>query len=354
MSNLDDGLQPVGPRDMLRVKGGGVIVVPRAIGGGYTGYVPLKSRIHRPPGYVTPRPKQATVFSPEKSPLNDVALVAGVIESSRALPAPHAAFKAPVMRRKTKAPAPAELAPEVVEIKPASPAKHLMILRPAYKLTDELVSYVSMALFDKQTMGYEVRRGDAVIFHSRNILADIFMKSTYEWSLWWDDDMIPSVGNPAWTKSNIPGVPKEFPDNFLSINPISRLLQHNKTIIGGLYFGRNGNHSPICQRTTDDASRFRKAPENAIMARKWVGTGFLLVHRSVYTSIQEKFPELAPVKTAVNQWERVWDYFRPTEQQAEDVSFCHRALECGHQPYVDLGNIVSHLGNHAYGPWDQK
>jgi hypothetical protein len=364
-----DGLGPEGPALVMKTKNGSIVPIPRQVGGGY---VPLANRIHRPPGYVPPKPKQASVVvepTPTPAPVQQVIEPVQQISSTQRSTVIKPKFQVPVMRKTKEVKAleptcPVETIVETPEMDFSDckveenlpvvqdTAKQVMILRPAYKMTDELVSYVTMALYDKSSMKFEVRRNDAVIFHSRNMLADIFMKSGYEWSLWWDDDMIPSVGNAAWSKANIPAIPKSYPDNYLNLNPIKRLLQHNKSIIGGLYFGRTGRHGAICQRTAEDNQIFQQVPDNSILARKWVGTGFLLVHRSVYESIQAQFPELAP-KDSPNHWEKVWDYFRPSEQQAEDVSFCQRALECGHQPYVDLGNVVFHLGNYAYGPWNQ-
>lgn len=240
------------------------------------------------------------------------------------------------------------------EVKQNQEEGSVMVLRPSYKLTDELVSYVTIKLFSKTTMEYEIVKGDAVIFHARNILADKFMQSGCEWSLWWDDDMIPTTGNTVWMKKHIPGLPANYPDNFLLQNPINRLLNHGKSIVGGLYFGRMGRHNAICQRTTDDPKDlFANCPKDVLVPREWVGTGFLLVHRSVYEAIQQSFPDLKPNLNSRNHWERVWNYFAPTDQQAEDVSFCKRALAAGHQPYVDLGNVIFHLGTTVYGPWSQ-
>jgi len=33
----------------------------------------------------------------------------------------------------------------------------------------------------------------------------------------------------------------------------------------------------------------------------------------------------------------------------EDVIFCHRARQAGHQPYVDLDCVAGHCGSHVYG-----
>jgi hypothetical protein len=230
--------------------------------------------------------------------------------------------------------------------------KDVLICQPMYKVVDPLVCFVKTILFDKETMGYATQMGDAMIVHTRNHLADVFMRSKSEWLLFWDDDMIPPCGRPDWSKAYVPGMPKDYPESFLKINPIARLKSHGKTVIGGLYFGRRSPHGPICSKTPETLDAISKAPCEEIIPVDWVGTGFLLIHRSVFEAIQKNFPELSP-KHSHNAWERIWDYFHADVQGAEDVSFCARAKQSGHQPYVDLSTVIFHLGTAAYGPWSQ-
>lgn len=268
--------------------------------------------------------------------------------------------KVKMLSETKKTPAPAPTAPSPAPKSPietiedfGGPRKKLMILRPTYKLVDDLVLHATLATFDRSAMAYDRQGGDAMIYHSRNLLADRFMASGYEWALWWDDDIIPPIGNANWSYSHVPGIPASYPVSFLNINPIPRLLSHGKTIIGGLYYGRKAPFLPICDRS-GEITALGKAPVDTIVPRNWVGTGFLLVHRTVFEDIQKKFPELAPKTGVVDVWEKVWGYFHPSEMQAEDVSFCLRAKAAGHQPFVDCGVVCAHLGSAAYGPWSRK
>lgn len=240
------------------------------------------------------------------------------------------------------------------DLEEAEPIKDVMILRPVLRDVHSLVHHATLAVFDKGTMGYDAQTGDAVISHSRNMLADRFMESNYEWALWWDDDVVPPIGNAAWSKTNLQSMPTSYPDKFLNINPIRRLQTHGKTIIGGLYFGRKRPWTPICERKTDTVSAFKNVPRAEIRPVGWVGTGFLLVHRSVFEDMRERFKGLAPKSGAVNPYEKVWDFFKPDRDQAEDVSFCKRAAECGHQPYVDLSVVCAHVGDYCFGPWNNQ
>lgn len=240
------------------------------------------------------------------------------------------------------------------DLEEAEPIKDVMILRPVLRDVHSLVHHATLAVFDKNTMGYDAQTGDAIIAHSRNLLADRFMKSDYEWALWWDDDVVPPIGNAAWSKQNIQSMPGGYPDKFLNINPVRRLQSHGKTIIGGLYFGRKRPWAAICERTTQTVGQFANVPRVEIRPVGWVGTGFLLVHRSVFEDVMTRFKGLAPKAGAVNPYEKVWDFFKPDRDQAEDVSFCQRAKECGHQPYVDLSVVCTHVGDYCFGPWNNQ
>lgn len=239
------------------------------------------------------------------------------------------------------------------KLKVAVPSKNVMILRPILREVDALVHHATLALFDRESMTYDAVAGDSMVYHSRNILADRFMKSDKEWALWWDDDVIPPIGNEGWSRTQVPKFDKSFPSEFLNIDPIRRLQSHGKTIVGGLYFGRKYPYTAICERTTLTKNDFKKVPRAELKPVGWVGTGFLLVHRSVFESIQKKFPELSPKEGAVNPYEAVWQYFAPNGHAGEDVAFGARALAAGHQSFVDLSVVCGHVGSYVYGPWDQ-
>jgi hypothetical protein len=84
---------------------------------------------------------------------------------------------------------------------------------------------------------------------------------------------------------------------------------------------------------------------------KWVATGAMLVHRDVYTAIKtnETFADLR-----MNAKDMSFDYFRPENNSGEDVIFCERAAASGHQPHVDLGIPMLHVGYACYGAHNTK
>lgn len=262
--------------------------------------------------------------------------------------------------------------------------KQVCLLLPWYKSTSPMTALSLMAMLDRSKMGIIMAFGDAFISHTRNRLATDFLKSGIEWSFWADDDMIFPMGNAEWfnkvTHLNLP--PK-----FAGEHTINRLLSHKKTLVGGLYFGRTLEGKPMfCEGATSKmtASEIRAiAPTDKLLPTRWAATGCLLVHKSVYTDISKNFPALehswfSPSEhDLVAQSRKIVEILRDqsisaekkveaaTEQMkvalqktknwsalgtGEDVIFCLRAGQSGHQPHVDLGVVCGHIGHSVYGP----
>ena len=86
--------------------------------------------------------------------------------------------------------------------------------------------------------------------------------------------------------------------------------------------------------------------DDALVPVDWVAGGCVLVHRQVFVDIRKKFGD----SLKINAPDYDYDYFRELDaERGEDVSFCIRAKESGHQPHVDLGIPVYHVGYKIYG-----
>ncbi len=256
--------------------------------------------------------------------------------------------------------------------------RELCLLLPQYKSTHPLTLFSLMAVWDRRRMMAAMHFNDALIVHSRNSLATKFVNETKcEWSLWVDDDMVIPTGNTDWMEK-VAGV--QQPAGVAPQNGVDMLLSRKKTIIGGLYFTRalRGEGSPCFAqafRNKEAAGRVRKRQQGwtGPVATDWVGTGFLLVHRSVYVDIQTKYPHLAPEAPG-----KPWRFFSPSNDRnaetlrrlaaakpeelegimagwkenagnanafsGEDVVFCRRAKSVGHQPWVDTDCLCGHVG----------
>lgn len=221
--------------------------------------------------------------------------------------------------------------------------------------------------------------GDAFIVHSRNKLADGFLRTGIEWCLTIDDDMVVPFGN-AKLFNSFTGF--RMHERFAGLNVVDRLLSHGKTLVGGLYFGR-WRHGKGMYGEGGDSNELRYAksgPHDVCKPTRWVGTGCMLIHRTVFLDIEKNFPHLARGQDGRGgQWFTSSEHdlraaFESVREQpdtvqamktiaaaadkgkrhssmgmGEDVQFCIRATQSGHQPHVDLGCMCGHIGSYCYG-----
>lgn len=257
-------------------------------------------------------------------------------------------------------------------------------LLPWYKATNPLTSFSVQANWNVKEAGAAMSFNDAMIQHSRNRLVDRFLAApeNFEWALFVDDDMVLPTGDPAWFRAMTNLRPGRWEGKLLD-----GLLRHGKTVVGALYMGRDPRGGGKAMFAGGDESALlkaiRKGDASGLQQVRWVGTGCLLVHRSVFTDIRTKFPHLRP-KDKVHPWH----YFTPmadsvvselervlaadpkaesitmprdlvesalrnsltSAHAGEDVVFCLRAGEAGHPVHVDLDVVCGHLGVQAWGP----
>ena len=213
-----------------------------------------------------------------------------------------------------------------------------------YKTSNPVTTMVLTALaldFGKDKIRFDLVMGDSAIFHSRNKIAHKFLQTDAKWLFLLDDDMIPSIGRAAWYRSWVPDA-RGASEQALSRGVLHRLIGAGKTLVGAASFGRQEGGKLCCsdQSLASDA----RAYTDKVVPVDWIGTGCLLIHRKVFESIQEKYPELAS-----SDPEMPFDYFLPLGNgHGEDVSFCKRAKAAGHQTYIDLGIPVKHVGYKTY------
>jgi hypothetical protein len=264
--------------------------------------------------------------------------------------------------------------------------KQVMLCLPFYKTTNPRTLFALMTLFDKRRMALSLDFGDAFVAHSRNKLADQFLRSGMEWCLMCDDDNVPPFGNAAlynqFTGFNLPPM-------FAGLHGIDRLLSHGKTLVGGLYRGRWPHSKSIFAEGVQLEKYVNDGPRDELRPTQWVGFGWVLIHRSVFLDIEKKFPRLArkpdgtgsnfftssehdlveAVTLAIQELDRGLDFGLARELLengltisqrmsnlgcGEDVQFCRRAAQAGHQCFVDLGLVVGHLGEMMYVPGKTK
>lgn len=264
--------------------------------------------------------------------------------------------------------------------------KKVAFLLPWYRSANPFTAMSVIGLFDRASCRCMMAHGDAFISHTRNRLGQLLMKSDCEWGLMVDDDMVLPWGRAEWFKEAT-GFTK-LPDANAGLHTVARLLSHGKTLVGGLYVGKNPRDiRPMfaegCSTKEGQQAINGGTWKNQCQATKWVATGCLLIHRSVFEDISKKYPHLnggwfspsehdlvAGVADALkilqdrsaSADQRVFDALQrlaTCHAQAsavsklgtgEDVIFSLRAAACGHVPHVDTGLILGHVGSFTYGP----
>lgn len=261
----------------------------------------------------------------------------------------------------------------------------VMIALPWGKMTNPMTAFCAAQLMDRRRTTTALNFGDAFVAHSRNSIADVFLKSTSEYMLMLDDDMIVPFGHAGWFNAHTGW---NLPEQFAGMNTIDRLLSHGKTLVGALYFGRYGKGNPVYNEGPREREHIlATTPRDEIKPTRWIGTGALMIHRSVFEDIEKAFPRLSRgpdgkggqyftssehnamgaidntlkmLASGAMTGEKALQAFQMLSSAAadaransmlglgEDVQFCTRAKAAGHQPYVDLGLLAGHLGTICY------
>lgn len=264
--------------------------------------------------------------------------------------------------------------------------KKVLIGLPWQKVTNPLTSFCVNRLLDTRRCAFTMNHGDAFVAHTRNIIGDVFLRSKHEWLLTIDDDMFVPIGDAATLRSFTGW---NLPEPFASFHALDRLMSSGKTLVGALYFGRQSvNSPPVYNEGTaskDEAVYARKGPHDVVKPTRWVGTGCMLIHRTVFEDIEKKFPILARKDGSGGNWftsteaslrestQKIRDALladltpngaykaadslnqavaRANAENSlgsgEDVSFCLRAAAAGHVPHVDMGLRCGHFGTFCY------
>jgi hypothetical protein len=264
--------------------------------------------------------------------------------------------------------------------------KKILISSPWHKSACPLTAFCVAQLVDRRRTATLMNFGDAFVAHSRNRLADEFLKSSCEWLLTIDDDMIVPFGNARWFQAY---TGFNFPEKFLAWNAIDRLISHGKTLVGALYFGKHDKSPAMYNESSNpqELAYAKLAPYDLIKPTRWVATGCMLIHRQVFEDIEKRFPALArdgggkggnwftsteasliqrvtlardfltrgpmTAEKGMKVLELLEDAIHEAKNEntlgvGEDVSFCLRASAAGHQPYVDMGLRCGHLGMKVY------
>lgn len=282
-----------------------------------------------------------------------------------------------------------------VALQPANwEGRKVCLLLPWYKSTHPVTAFSVMGLFERGKTACLMNAGDAFVAHVRNSLTRQFLDTGIEWALMIDDDMVVPWGNSSWF-NRMSGL--NLPDKFSGVHAINRLLSHGKNLVGALYYGRQRGGKPMYAEGFSNPGEFemllKHAPMDQVKTTAWVGTGCMLVNRQVFLDIELTFPHLARRPESRSTLDQNGHWFTSSEHElvlacntalsllaategsdtakvataervlresmikstrnsqlgmGEDVQFCIRAAQAGHQPHVDLGVMCGHLGSMSF------
>jgi hypothetical protein len=233
--------------------------------------------------------------------------------------------------------------------------RNLQILLPVYRTVSPETHYTLFANYAKygaEKIGLHML-SRTLIHEARNMLVDRFLKTDAEWCLFIDDDMVLPFGNAGAFAAKYGDA---IPQKLAGVHAISRIMSWRSEykIVGGLYYGRGKVGRAQCaDGFRDDVSNIELhdvTKLGEIKESRWVATGFMRIHRSVFAAIKEKaaeeWPNILPSKE-----DRPVGYFTPEKVGVgEDVTFCLRAAHVGIKSYVDTGLVLLHTGECHYGP----
>jgi hypothetical protein len=185
------------------------------------------------------------------------------------------------------------------------------------------------------------------IVRARNRLLYRILDMEFSHILWWDEDVAPG-----------PAV----------ASIVNAMIAADKSIIGAAYPRKNlKGQIPIMHMAAT-----LPEPENDCVPVAAMPAGFLLTRRDVLDHMMAHYDAAdwyidvltdGSFRRSVGLFDLRHSYSKPAgfagewrERLSEDFSFCLRALECGIQPfmYVGQGTPLGHIGSHKFVARDVK
>jgi hypothetical protein len=189
-----------------------------------------------------------------------------------------------------------------------------------------------LALRELEHRGYVVRRvfGISAIDQARNEMASDALRDGFDETLWIDSDI------------------SFEPDD------VERLRQHDCDVVCAIY-PQKAKRALSCH-ALPSASEFRFGTKGGLVEVLYAATGFLLVRRGVYLTVQKQL-QLPLCNERFGK--SLVPYFQPTILQeadgywylAEDFAFCDRVRRCGFSIYADTRIRLQHIGKYGYS-WE--
>ena len=192
----------------------------------------------------------------------------------------------------------------------------------------------SMALLQREldkrrlTFTYGAVSGDALISRSRSIVASAFLRS--------DADVLLTIDSDIWFR----------PQDAIALCEKAMGLN----IVAALYMTRSLQTQPAIM-LADDAVTF--AADQQPVKAQFLSTGFMAVHRSVFSKLSETLPHCHQGWNDRGQDTSFQPFYMPYTipwegdghvYLSEDWAFCQRAKDAGFDLWLDPSIRLGHMG----------
>lgn len=128
---------------------------------------------------------------------------------------------------------------------------------------------------------------------------------------------------------------------------VDHLVEQDKDIIGGMYFGRMHPKTMAFHRKGKEVTNVDPSKESGIFEVDFLGTGFMLININVFKKL------MPPFFTFTYHPE---DYGLPKtnmlQPKGEDIFFCLTAKKAGFKIWLDTTFELGHVGSHIYRKHD--
>lgn len=231
------------------------------------------------------------------------------------------------------------------------PKMGLMIATPSHDGNCALSYALGLAdmaaFFTQHGIYFECARvvGSSLIPHARNTLVDMFLKSRCQKLLFIDSDQ---------------GFDK---------NAVIHLFQSNKRIIAGITphkrFPTNFNFEPLekdhhyfkdlCNKSAEEFVKYarEKADQKGEIEVNRVGTGFMMLDRSVFEFMKDHVEQYEPFDNRSDQIhkEYFWmgsEHGKAKKYRGEDWYFCELAKKLHMPIFINANSVVTHHGHYTF------
>lgn len=210
-----------------------------------------------------------------------------------------------------------------------SAEKKLFIAFPAYGAPAAATSAALLRLVQSRPIPFDLKScdNDSALCRARNSLTADFLATECEKMLFLDSDII------------------------FTPEDVARIASHDEDLVGGFYPCKDPAPDVRWCINTLHEGRHWESDDRGLIEVKYVGTGFMCIHRRVFERMMEG-NVAAEYKTDHAPFRSEWEFWKMgvhgTRYLTEDWLFCQRWRELGGRVFADAGVMLGHVGTAAW------